>query len=217
MPRMDMAALRAAAPPGRALGPALRAPTPSSPALFRRADLVVLPYREIDQSGRAVHRAGASAAAAAQRRRRLPRGRAAGAAELVPPGDADALRGALGRLLGDPARARRLAAGARAARATERYRWDAIAPPPPRALRASAGGDEPRRWRRAHPADARSGARPALRRLRAGRLSAAARGAARALGTAALRWRAARRRRPRRGRPSRSCQLDRRRLRRGAR
>ena len=50
MPRMDISPLRAAAPPNVRFVP--RFITDSElPAYFRRADLVVLPYREIDQSG----------------------------------------------------------------------------------------------------------------------------------------------------------------------
>ena len=51
MPRMDIAALRAGAPRGRALRARASSPTTSCRAYFRRADLVVLPYREIEQSG----------------------------------------------------------------------------------------------------------------------------------------------------------------------
>ena len=96
MPRMDTAPLRAAAPPGvrfveRFVGDR------ELPAFFRRADLVVLPYREIDQSGVLFTALAFGASAAAQRRsaasRRSPR---PGAAELVPPGDAGALRAAIG-------------------------------------------------------------------------------------------------------------------------
>ena len=50
MPRMDIAALRAAAPPGVRWSRA-SSPTPTSRRCSARADLVVLPYREIDQSG----------------------------------------------------------------------------------------------------------------------------------------------------------------------
>jgi glycosyltransferase involved in cell wall biosynthesis len=51
---------------------------------------------------------------------------ATGAAELVPPGDADALAQALTELLGDEERRTRMAAAARAAAAGP-YSWDAIA------------------------------------------------------------------------------------------
>ena len=50
MPRMDISALRAAAPPSVRFVPRFIGDD-ELPAYFRRADLVVLPYREIDQSG----------------------------------------------------------------------------------------------------------------------------------------------------------------------
>ncbi len=49
-PRMDISALRAGAPPGVRFVPRFIGDD-ELPAYFRRADLVVLPYREIDQSG----------------------------------------------------------------------------------------------------------------------------------------------------------------------
>lgn len=125
LPKMDVRPLRAAAPPNvrfltRFVDDA------EVPALFSRADLVVLPYREIDQSG-------VLFAALAFGRPLLltavggfPEVAATGAAELVPPGDAAALHGALARLLGDDGARARLAAAARAAAAGP-YSWDAIA------------------------------------------------------------------------------------------
>jgi glycosyltransferase involved in cell wall biosynthesis len=127
MPRMDIAPLRAAAGanvrwlPRYVSGPELA-------ALFRRADLVVLPYREIDQSGvlftalafgkplllTAVGGFGEIAAT--------------GAAELVAPGDPVALAGALNDLIADPQRRERLAAAALAAASADGpLGWDAIA------------------------------------------------------------------------------------------
>ncbi len=50
MPRMDISALQATAPPGVRFVPRFIGDD-ELPAYFRRADLVVLPYREIDQSG----------------------------------------------------------------------------------------------------------------------------------------------------------------------
>ena len=50
MPRMDISALQAAAPGGVRFVPRF-IDGRELPAYFRRADLVVLPYREIDQSG----------------------------------------------------------------------------------------------------------------------------------------------------------------------
>ena len=51
MPRMDVAPLRAARAADACAGCRASSPTPSSRRASARADLVVLPYREIDQSG----------------------------------------------------------------------------------------------------------------------------------------------------------------------
>ncbi len=124
-PRMDTAPLRAAAPPGvrlleRFVG------EPQVGALFRRADLAVLPYREIDQSGVLFTALGAGTPLLLSAVGGFPEVAAEGAAELVPPGDPAALHDALARLLADPAARERLAEGARRA-AAERYGWDDIA------------------------------------------------------------------------------------------
>src|SRR4051794_9050777 len=125
MPRMDTSALRAGAPPGVRFVERFVADGEVA-ALFRRADLAVLPYREIDQSGVLFTALGAGTPLVLSAVGGFPEVAAAGAAELVPPGDAAALRAALERLLADPAARERLAAGARRA-AHERYGWDAIA------------------------------------------------------------------------------------------
>jgi glycosyltransferase involved in cell wall biosynthesis len=125
MPRMDTSALRAAAPPGVRFVERF-VPDSQVAALFRRADLAVLPYREIDQSGVLFTALGAGTPLVLSAVGGFPEVAAAGAAELVPPGDPGALRDALARLLAYPAARERLAAGARRA-ALERYGWDAIA------------------------------------------------------------------------------------------
>ncbi len=51
MPRMDTAPLRALAGPGVAASASATCPMASSPSCCRSAALVVLPYREVDQSG----------------------------------------------------------------------------------------------------------------------------------------------------------------------
>ena len=96
------------------------------PAFFRRADLVVLPYRSIEASG-VVYTALAfgKPILATAVGGFLDIG-AAGAAELVPPADPRALRSALERLLGDDAAREELGASARAAAAGP-YSWDAVA------------------------------------------------------------------------------------------
>jgi glycosyltransferase involved in cell wall biosynthesis len=92
-------------------------------ALLHRADVVVLPYREIDQSGvlfAALH-AGRPLVLSAVGG--FPE---VGAGALVPPGDAGALAAVLARLVADRAERERLAAESRAA-ARERFGWDEIA------------------------------------------------------------------------------------------
>jgi glycosyltransferase involved in cell wall biosynthesis len=96
------------------------------PAYFRRADLVVLPYREIDQSGVLFTALAFGKPLLLTDVGGFPEVAATGAAELVPPGDPDALREALGRLIADPGRRAEMAA-ASARAAGERYGWDAIA------------------------------------------------------------------------------------------
>ena len=125
MPRMDTAGLRASAPPGVRFVERF-VPDAQVAALFRRADLAVLPYREIDQSGVLFTALGAGTPLVLSDVGGFPEVAADGAAELVPPGDAAALHTTLARLLADPAARERLAAGARRA-AAERYGWDAIA------------------------------------------------------------------------------------------
>jgi glycosyltransferase involved in cell wall biosynthesis len=125
MPRMDVAPLRAAAPPSVRWVPRF-VPDDTVAAYFRRADLVVLPYREIDQSGVLFTALAFGVPLLLSAVGGFPELAAEGAAALVPPGDAAALAGELRRLLGDASARAALAAGARAA-AGGRYSWDAIA------------------------------------------------------------------------------------------
>jgi glycosyltransferase involved in cell wall biosynthesis len=129
MPRMPLDRLRDLA---RRAAPRVRLvprfiSDPEIPAYFRRADLVVLPYRDIDQSGvlytalafgkPLILSAIGGFTELAERH---------GAARLVPPGDAPALAQALSELAGDAAERERLArAAARAAR--DHYSWDEAA------------------------------------------------------------------------------------------
>jgi glycosyltransferase involved in cell wall biosynthesis len=122
---MPIGDLRRAAPPGvrwvtRFVG------DEELPALFRRADLVVLPYREIDQSGVLFTALAFGRPLLLTAVGGFPELAAEGAAALVLPEDPDALRTALTTLLRDPATRERLAAGSRAARGG-RYDWDRIA------------------------------------------------------------------------------------------
>ena len=125
LPRMDVAPLKASAPPGvrfveRFVGDA------ELPAFFERADVVVLPYREIDQSGVLFTALAFGRPLVLSAVGGFPEVAEHGGALLVPPGDADALRDALAGLLGDAdARSALGAAAARAAR--EHYGWDGIA------------------------------------------------------------------------------------------
>jgi len=125
MPRMDIAALRAAAPPSVRWVSRFVADSEVA-AYFRRADLVVLPYREIDQSGVLFTALAFGAPLVLSDVGGFAEIAADGAATLVAPGDADALAGELRRLLGNDGARARLAAGARAA-AAGTYSWDAIA------------------------------------------------------------------------------------------
>jgi glycosyltransferase involved in cell wall biosynthesis len=125
MPRMPLGPLRAGAPGGvrwvsRFVDDA------EIPALFRRADLVVLPYTEIDQSGVLFTALAFGKPLLLTSVGGFPEIAATGAAELVPPGDPDALAGAISKLLGDSDRLARMAAASRAA-AEGPYGWEAIA------------------------------------------------------------------------------------------
>jgi glycosyltransferase involved in cell wall biosynthesis len=125
MPRVDMTPLRALAPAHVRFVPRF-VPDLELPAYFRRADLVVLPYREADQSGvlytalafgkpLVVSDVGGFGEVAAH-----------GAARLVSPGEPEPLADALRELLADDsARAQLGAAAARAAAGP--YSWDAVA------------------------------------------------------------------------------------------
>lgn len=125
LPKMDIEPLRAAAPPGVRFVPRFVADA-EIPAFFRRADLVVLPYREIDQSGVLFTALAFGAPLLLTRVGGFPEVAATGAAELVEPGDPAGLHAALRHLLTDRSARERLAAAARAA-ASGPYAWDAIA------------------------------------------------------------------------------------------
>jgi glycosyltransferase involved in cell wall biosynthesis len=97
-------------------------------AYFRAADLAVLPYREIDQSGVLYTALAFGTPLLLSAVGGFPEVARTGAAELVPPGDADALAGALGALLGDPERLGALSEASRRAGAPDGpYGWDAVA------------------------------------------------------------------------------------------
>ena len=125
LPRMPTQALMADPPPRTRFVPRF-VNDAELPAFFRRADLVVLPYRSIEASG-VVYTALAfgKPILATAVGGFLDIGEA-GAAQLVPPSDPSALREALVHLLSDDAARERLAAGARAAAAGP-FSWDAVA------------------------------------------------------------------------------------------
>lgn len=125
LPKMDLAPLRAAAPASVRFVPRFVADR-EIPACFRRADLVVLPYREIDQSGVLFTALAFGKPLVLSAVGGFPEVAATGAAELVPPGDPAALHATLTRLLADPAARERLAAAASDAAAGP-YSWDAVA------------------------------------------------------------------------------------------
>jgi glycosyltransferase involved in cell wall biosynthesis len=129
VPRVDMDELHALAgrAPGRVRFVPRFVPDEELPALFRRADVVVLPYREIDQSGvlytalafgrpLVVTRVGGLAEVADRH----------GAALAVPPEDPGALADAISRLIENADERRRLGEAAERVARTE-YSWDAIA------------------------------------------------------------------------------------------
>jgi glycosyltransferase involved in cell wall biosynthesis len=96
------------------------------PAIFRRADLVALPYSDAEQSGVLYTALAFGKPIVLSDVGGFPEVAAGGAARLVSAGDRDALSAALAELLADDAARARLAdAARRAARGV--YSWDAIA------------------------------------------------------------------------------------------
>ncbi len=96
------------------------------PAYFRRADIVVLPYREIEQSGVLYTAMAFGKPTVASDVGGFSDVGRAGGVRLVPPGDAEALRDALAKLLGDEEARRRLGEAAATLARTD-YSWDSIA------------------------------------------------------------------------------------------
>jgi glycosyltransferase involved in cell wall biosynthesis len=125
MARMDTSSLRAAAPANvrfdqRFIGEdELR-------AYFRRAGLVVLPYREIEQSGVLFTALAFGKPLLLSDVGGFGEVAATGAARTVGAGDAEALHAALIELLGDPAALALMSQRARAAAAGE-FAWEGIA------------------------------------------------------------------------------------------
>jgi glycosyltransferase involved in cell wall biosynthesis len=119
MPRMDASFIH-----GPDVRTALRFVSgPELAGAFEAADLVVLPYREIDQSGVLFTALAFGKPLLLSAVGGFPE---IDGAELVPPGDAPALANALAALLADRARLERMAAASRALAAGP-YGWDGIA------------------------------------------------------------------------------------------
>jgi glycosyltransferase involved in cell wall biosynthesis len=124
-PRMDITALRASAPPRVRFVPRFIGDD-ELPAYFRRADLVVLPYREIDQSGVLFTALAFGKPLLLSDVGGFPEIAATGAARTFPAGDAAALRAALRELLADPGARAAMAERARTLASGE-YSWQAVA------------------------------------------------------------------------------------------
>jgi glycosyltransferase involved in cell wall biosynthesis len=127
-PRMDIEPLRAAAAaaPGRIRFVTRFIEEAEIPPIFRRADLVVLPYRDAEHSGVLYTGLAFAKPLVLSAVGGFPEVAATGAARLVPPEDPAALASVLTELTGDPAARERLANAAREAAAGP-YSWDAVA------------------------------------------------------------------------------------------
>lgn len=125
MPRMDIAPLRASAPASVRWVPRF-VDEQELPGYFARADLVVLPYREIDQSGVLFTALGFGRPLLTSDVGGFPEVAESGAARTFPAGDAAALHRALAELLGDRAKLAEMSTRATAAAAGE-YSWQLAA------------------------------------------------------------------------------------------
>jgi glycosyltransferase involved in cell wall biosynthesis len=127
-PRMEVEPLRelAAAAPGRVRFVTRFVEDAEIPAIFRRADLVALPYLDAEHSGVLYTGLAFGKPLVLSAVGGFPEIAAAGAARLVPPGDVDGLAAVLAELVGDEAaRAELAAAAARAAAGP--FSWDEAA------------------------------------------------------------------------------------------
>ncbi len=127
-PRMDVEALRALAAkaPGRVRFVTRFVEDVEIPAIFRRADVVVLPYRDAEHSGVLYTGLAFGKPLVLSAVGGFPEVAATGAARLVAPEDPGALAEGLSELVGEPLAREHLAAAARDAAAGP-YSWDAIA------------------------------------------------------------------------------------------
>jgi glycosyltransferase involved in cell wall biosynthesis len=127
-PRMDVAPLRelAAGTGGRVRFVTRFVEDAEIPAIFRRADVVALPYLDAEHSGVLYTGLAFGKPLVLSAVGGFPEVAEAGAARLVPSGDTDALAAALAELAGDEAARAELAAAARAAAAGP-FSWDEAA------------------------------------------------------------------------------------------
>jgi glycosyltransferase involved in cell wall biosynthesis len=127
MPRMPMEPLRRLADraPGRVRLIERFVPDAQIPAFMRRADIVALPYLDIEQSGVLYTALAFGRPLVLSELGGFPEVAALGAARTVPPGAPAPLAAALGELLDDPTERARLGAAALAA-AQGPYSWDEI-------------------------------------------------------------------------------------------
>jgi glycosyltransferase involved in cell wall biosynthesis len=127
MPRMPMEELRELArqAPGTVRFVDRFVTDPEIPAFMRRADLVVLPYRNIEQSGVLYTALAFGRPLVLSSVGGFPEIAERGAARLVPPEDPGALAGALAELIADPGRRQALAQAA-AREAATTYSWERI-------------------------------------------------------------------------------------------
>jgi glycosyltransferase involved in cell wall biosynthesis len=127
MPRMPMEPLRelAAQAPGRVRFIDRFVTDPEIPAYMRRADVVALPYRNIEQSGVLYTALAFGRPLVLSDVGGFPEIAARGAARTVAPEDPAALAAGLRELIADPAERARLAAGALEA-ANGRFSWERI-------------------------------------------------------------------------------------------
>lgn len=127
-PRMDVEPLRrlAAEASGRARFVTRFVDEGEIPAIFRRADVVVLPYRDAEHSGVLYTGLAFGKPMVLTSVGGFPEVAAQGAARLVPPEDPSALAAVLSELVADETAREELAAAATAA-ARGPYSWDRIA------------------------------------------------------------------------------------------
>jgi glycosyltransferase involved in cell wall biosynthesis len=127
-PRMDLEPLRRLAEgvPGNVRFLTRFVEDAEIPAIFRRAGVVILPYRDAEHSGVLYTGLAFGKPMVLSAVGGFPEVAATGAARLVPPEDPAALASALNELVADPAARERLARSASEAAAGP-YSWDAVA------------------------------------------------------------------------------------------